>query len=51
MDHPDSPDDTKTALREQHAELNPFTIKAAIEQQLKIIFANILVTSNVRQRL
>ena len=26
-------------------------IKAAIEQKLKIIFANISVTSNVRQRL
>ena len=51
MDHPAIPDDIKTALREQHAELNPFTIRAAIEAQLKIIFSNISVTSNVRQRL
>ena len=51
MDHPAIPDDIKTALREQPAELNPFTIRAAIEAQLKIIFSNISVTSNVRQRL
>jgi hypothetical protein len=50
MDHPAIPDDIKTALREQPAELNPFTIRAAIEAQLKIIFSNISVTSNVRHR-
>ena len=45
------PDDIKTALREQHAELDPFTLKAAIEQKLKVIFSSITVSSNVRQRL
>lgn len=51
MAHPAIPDDIKTALREQHAELDPFTLKAAIEQKLKVIFSSITVSSNVRQRL
>ena len=51
MAHPAIPDDIKTALREQHAELDPFTLKAAIEQKLKVIFSSITVSSTVRQRL
>ncbi|WP_196435376.1 hypothetical protein [Methylomonas sp. LL1] len=51
IDHPNIPEATKHALRKQHAKLNPFAIKAAIEQQLKLIFSHIQVTSNVRQRL
>lgn len=51
MNHPSISDETKTALREQHARLNPFTLKAQIEAQLKIIFSFVTVTSNVRQRL
>lgn len=51
LEHPDIPDATKCLLREQHAKLNPFAINAAIEQQLKLIFSYVQVTSNVRQRL
>jgi hypothetical protein len=51
LDHTDIPETTKQSLREHHAKLNPFAIKAAIEQQLKLIFSQVQVTSNVRQRL
>ena len=51
MAHPDISDETKTALREQHAELNPFKLKAAIERKLKVIFSHIPVSSIVRQRI
>ena len=51
MAHPEISDETKTALREQHAELNPFKLKAAIERKLKIIFSHIPVSSIVRQRI
>jgi len=51
LDHPDIPDVTKSALREQHDKLDPFVLKAAIEQQLKLIFSLIEVTSIVRQQL
>jgi hypothetical protein len=51
IEHPEIPEDTKQALREHHAKLNPFALKAAIEQQLKFIFSQVQVTSNVRQRL
>lgn len=51
MDHPDIPETTKQALRQQHEKLNPFALKAAIDQQLKLIFSHVTVTSNVRQRL
>jgi hypothetical protein len=51
MLHPDIPDNNKTALWQQHDALNPFTIKAAIEQKLKTIFSLVSVSSNVRQRL
>jgi hypothetical protein len=42
------PETTKNALRKQHGQLNPFAIKAAIEQQLKLIFSQVSVTPNVR---
>lgn len=51
LDHPDIPESIKQALREHHAKLNPLAIKAVIEQQLKLIFSYVQVTSNVRQRL
>lgn len=51
IDHSDVPDSIKTALKEQHDQLNPFAIKAAIEQQLKFIFSHVSVTANVRHRL
>ena len=51
MDHQAISDEIKTALREQHNELNPFKLKAQIEEQLKIIFSFVSVTSNVRQRI
>ncbi len=51
LDHPDVPDTAKTVLRKQHDQLNPFAIKAAIEQQLKLIFSQVSVTPNVRHRL
>lgn len=51
IDHPDVPDSIKTTLKQQHDQLNPFAIKAAIEQQLKLIFSHVSVTPNVRHRL
>lgn len=51
MAHPAIADEVKTALKEQHARLDPFKLKAAIEQKLKVIFSYVSVTSNVRQRL
>jgi len=51
MDHQAISDEIKTALREQHNELNPFKLKAQIEEQLKIIFSFVSVTSNVRHRI
>ena len=51
IDHPDVPESVKAALKNQHDQLNPFAIKAAIEQQLKLIFSYVSVTPNVRHRL
>ena len=51
MDHPAVSDEIKTALREQHAELNPFILKAQIERKLRVIFSYVSVTSNLRQRI
>jgi hypothetical protein len=51
LDHPDVPETTKIALKKQHDQLNPFAIKANIEQQLKLIFSQVSVTPNVRHRL
>ena len=51
LEHPDIPESTQHTLREHHAKLNPFALKATIEQQLKLIFSQVQVTSNVRQRL
>jgi len=51
LDHPDVSETTKIALKKQHDQLNPFAIKANIEQQLKLIFSQVSVTPNVRHRL
>jgi hypothetical protein len=51
MAHAEISDEIKTALREQHAEFNPFKLKAAIERKLKVIFSHIPVSSIVRQRI
>jgi hypothetical protein len=51
IDHPDVPESDKAELKSQHDQLNPFAIKAAIEQQLKLIFSLVSVTPNVRHRL
>ncbi len=51
IDHPDVPEINKTKLKEQHEQLNPFTIKAEIEQKLKVIFSLVTVTNNVRHRI
>jgi len=51
MAHPNIDDHVKTALREQHADLNPFKLKATIEQKLKVIFSQVSVTSIARQRI
>lgn len=51
IDHPEVPVSVKAALKNQHDQLNPFAIKAAIEQQLKLIFSHVSVTPNVRHRL
>lgn len=42
---------TKNALRNLHATLNPFALKASIQKKLKTIFEYVSVTSNVRQRI
>lgn len=51
IDHPEVSDSIKTALKAQHDQMNPFAIKATIEQQLKLIFSHVSVTPNVRHRL
>lgn len=51
MEHPDVPESIKTALKVQHEQMNPFAIKADIEQQLKLIFSHVSVTPNVRHRI
>ena len=51
IEHPNIPETTKAELRKQHEKLNPFAIKAGIEQQLKLIFSLVSVTPNVRHRL
>ncbi|HLF98073.1 MAG TPA: transposase family protein [Methylococcaceae bacterium] len=51
LDHPKVPEPTKEALRQHHQQLNPFEIKAQIQQHLKLIFSTISVTPNVRHRL
>lgn len=45
------PQDVKDKLKKQHATLNPFQLKRAIECKLKHIFQFVSVTSNVRKRL
>lgn len=51
IDHPEVSDSIKTALKAKHDQMNPFAIKATIEQQLKLIFSHVSVTPNVRHRL
>lgn len=41
----------KRRLRAIHETLDPFTLKARIEQKLKAIFNHVTVTSNVRRRI
>jgi len=47
----DVSDETKERLRATHQSLNPFILKRKIEKKLKVIFKNVKVTSNVRQRI
>lgn len=42
---------TKAKLKQTHESLNPFALKRAIERKLKVIFAHVRVTSQVRNRL
>jgi len=42
---------TKSTLKGRHDSLNPFTLRASIEQKLRAIFQLVRVTTNVRQRL
>jgi len=42
---------SKKALQAVHSRLNPFILKLEIEKKLKVIFQQVKVTSNVRQRI
>ena len=44
-------DEEKTRLQSVHKTLNPFILKKNIEKKLRVIFKNVKVTSNVRQRI
>jgi len=44
-------DEIKESLKAVHHSLNPFILKRAIEKKLRVIFKNVKVTSNVRQRI
>ena len=41
----------KTHLKTVHRSLNPFILKKTIEKKLRVIFKQVKVTSNVRQRI
>ena len=41
----------KERLKTVHQSLNPFILKKIIEKKLRVIFKNVKVTSNVRQRI
>jgi len=43
--------EAKERLRAVHRSLNPFILKKTIEQKLRVIFKQVKVTSNVRQRI
>jgi hypothetical protein len=51
LDAEQVPEDSKNTLQKQHLSLDPFKLRQQIEQQLKVIFKLVLVTSNVRQRI
>ena len=42
---------TKQQLKSVHQSLNPFILKQTIEKKLRVIFKQVIVTSNVRKRL
>ena len=44
-------DETKDRLKTVHKSLNPFILKKNIEKKLRVIFQQVKVTSNVRQRI
>jgi hypothetical protein len=44
-------DEEKERLKTVHQTLNPFILKKNIEKKLRVIFKNVKVTSNVRQRI
>lgn len=44
-------DETKERLKTVHQSLNPFILKQTIEKKLRVIFQDVKVTSNVRQRI
>lgn len=44
-------EEEKERLQNVHTTLNPFILKRNIEKKLKVIFKNVKVTSNVRQRI
>ena len=51
MESEDIPQEKKDELAKQHAALNPFELKRAIERKLEHIFKFVAVTSNVRKKL
>lgn len=51
MESADVSEQTKQRLQTVHCQLNPFILKQRIEKKLKVIFQQVKVTSNVRQRL
>jgi hypothetical protein len=44
-------DEARQRLQTVHQSLNPFILKRAIEKKLRVIFEQVKVTSNVRQRI
>jgi hypothetical protein len=51
MESDDISKEKKEKLKQIFNNLNPFVLKKAIDSKLKVIFKNITVTSNVRQRI
>lgn len=47
----DISEEVKERLKEQHAIINPFTLKEIIEKKLKVIFQYVKVTTSVRRRI
>lgn len=44
-------DKTKVTLKALHESLNPFELKRSIEKKLKVIFAHVTISNNVRNRI